>query len=204
MLPIIIALAALGLSLTQLLSLPRVNVYQESEALKWVLIAASHILFALVLLQAARQKNAPNKFALHIIAPILAFTFVGVGLPKKLFDRRAPAEFLSQLRELTKEDDPILANSALLPSVSWYLKRTDIYSLPGAGELTYGALRPDQNHRYFETRKQFLDFISSPKHADTITLVERSRLWNEIAQDLPKPKLFLDNGYFVIAQFRFD
>ncbi len=173
-----------------------------AQTWKWALAMAGFLSWSLFLLFSIRQSEHQKKIMLYSAAPVLLMFIAHFIMPDPTMDHKAPGEFLlrhsNRIRPdtiLVSEDDPVRA-------VCWFYRRSDVYLLGQAGELSYGLHFEDSKDRLLNP-EQFEELVLKNRGTGRVTLIARARSYKKWKQDFPEP-LFEDssgNGGFVFVQF---
>jgi len=128
------------------------RVYEENEHAKFIITTTFLLLGALAGLIAVFATRPGIKLAASlalIVPPIFASSFV---VPNMTTMRKSPEQQLLQYREQITDETILISDNQMMHSVSWYLKRTDIY-LVNRGEAGYGLDYPDASHRFLNQER---------------------------------------------------
>ena len=114
-------------------------------------------------------------------------------------EKKAPEEFLASHSSRIKANS-ILVTSDLERAVCWAYKRTDVYILDNAGELTYGTSYSDSKDRLL-TVEQFRKLIRNHRGEQKITLITGARHYAYYRPMFQAPVYEDSSGRFVFAQY---
>lgn len=141
----VIGLLLITLMLMQALDLGR-SAYAKHEFMSYVSLSLSFVLVlaAGFLAFTVKQQEIRIGAVAFTILPLL-FVF-HLAFPEQIAQRKVPEVLIRQHIEQIPANAIVIADSYIIGSVAWVLKRQDIY-LTSPGELTYGLEFPDAAHR---------------------------------------------------------
>jgi 4-amino-4-deoxy-L-arabinose transferase len=125
------------------------RVYEENEHAKFIITTTFLLTGAVAGLIAVFATRPSIKLAASlalIVPPIFASSFV---VPNMATMSKSPEQPLLRYRDRITDETILISDSQMMHSVSWYLKRTDIY-LVNRGEAGYGLDYPDASHRFLK------------------------------------------------------
>jgi 4-amino-4-deoxy-L-arabinose transferase len=162
---VVVGALAFGLILVaflyvQLFGFNGLHPYQHSW--KAVMVVNGLSFFILLCFWALKSREGKNKILIFGMAPLLLFFLVHFTIPDQTIEAKSPGHLLARHTRDTVNDPIVISDETSISAVCWYLRRSDVYLLGGAGELEYGL-------GYEEAKGRSLD----PKSATD--LVERNR-----------------------------
>jgi 4-amino-4-deoxy-L-arabinose transferase len=99
-------------------------------------------------------------------------------------EAKSPGPILEQHKQSIADDDVIISDKDSIRAVCWYLRRSDVYVLGGAGELDYGLGYKDADGRSLDGRSA-ADLIK--QNRGKTVLIARVRKISRWRDQLPKP-----------------
>ena len=172
------------------------------ETWKWVLAVAGLLSWTMFLLFSLRKSEHQKKIMLYAAAPILFMFVAHVLLPDLTIEHKAPGEFLLRHSHRIRPETILVSDEEPVRAVCWFYRRSDVYLLGTAGELSYGLHFEDSKHRLLNP-DQFREFVHKNRGKGRVTLIAKAWKYRNWKQNLPEP-LFEDsngNGGFIFAQF---
>ncbi len=155
-----------------------------------------------VLLISVRKSEHQKKMMLYALAPALFMFIAPFIMPDQTIERKAPGEFLLKHSHRIRPDTILVSDEIPVRAVCWFYRRTDVYILGGASELSYGTMYKDSKYRLLNL-DQFRDVILKNRGTGRVTLIAKARKWKNWKHNLPGP-IFEDSsgtGGFVLAQY---
>ncbi len=151
----------------------------------------------LLLFTFTRYSKGISKAFVFALSPLLFFICSWYAVPDTVAEKKMPAHFLEKYQDIISNEDIILVDESSLRAVSWYWRRTDLFAVGWAGELTYGMQRDDAKIRGME---RIVPFTELPKilaaHPNRVIVVGRSKHidhWLRLHL-LPKPMFRVQSG----------
>jgi 4-amino-4-deoxy-L-arabinose transferase len=157
----------------------------------------SFILFCLWALKSRRERD---KVLIFGMAPLLLFFLFHFTIPDQFIEAKSPGHFLERHAQDIVNDDILISAGNSISAVCWYLRRSDVYLLGGAGEFDYGVGYKEAKQRLLDTRSAS-DLIKQNR-GKTI-LVARGRSVSPWRDQLPQPIFQDQNGPFGYVLWRY-
>ncbi len=159
------------------------------------------LIWAVLAFTAAKASTWRRQVTFFCLAP-LAFLFAAhFTIPEKVLMEKAPEAFLMKYAQQISPETTIVSGLSLTTSACWYYKRSDVYVLGKAGELSYGLDVPDTSFRHLDN-ESFKNLVETQRARNgQVALVEEADQYAKIRQNLPDPKAFNTDGKFVFAVF---
>jgi 4-amino-4-deoxy-L-arabinose transferase len=112
-------------------------------------------------------------------------------IPDLTREVKSPGPILEKYRQSVTRDNIIISDENSLRAVCWYLKRSDVYILGGAGEMDYGLTYPDAKGRQIDA-KTAADLIQ--KNRGKTILIARVKNAGQLHNQFPIPVFQDQNG----------
>jgi len=173
-----------------------------TETLKWVVLVAGILSWALGLLLSLRPSAGMKKLILYGAAPILVVFISHFVTPDLALEHKAPGDFLRRHAHRIRPDTVLVSDEDPLCAVSWLYHRSDVYLVGSSGELTYGLRYNEARGRLLDVH-QLRDLVLSHLGTGRVTFIAKKKKYGAWARTLPTP-LFEDDtgaGGFVFAQY---
>jgi len=139
----------------------------------------------------SRSQERIKKIIFFGLSPLLLFFTAHFILPDLTIEKKAPGILLERYSQDIGHDTIIISDENTVRAVCWYLKRSDVYMLGGAGELDYGLA-------YEDVAGRKLDIQSAVRLIDCnqgkTVLVARAKSIRRWQDQLPKPVSQDDSG----------
>ena len=155
-----VRLMRIGFSLTALLFLAALtalvvaqyseSLYKADEMGRFIALAAALAGAVCILAAGMFTKSGNFRVLASGLAAALVFFTLPMSLPNKVMLHKAPGAFIEQVSESLPADAVVMANGSLVRSVSWSLRRDDIYVIQDYGETAYGLRSADGVDRFLE------------------------------------------------------
>jgi len=121
-----------------------------------------------LLLWRSMSYSHPTTRSLYIAAtvlPLFLYWASFIGLPREVSNRKTPQMFISTQAKFIANDAILISDDAMVHSVTWTLKRDDVYLL-NTGELKYGLSYDSDKERNLE-QISLRDFVAKfPQHKE--------------------------------------
>ncbi|RMG42828.1 MAG: phospholipid carrier-dependent glycosyltransferase [Candidatus Dadabacteria bacterium] len=177
--------------------------YTESESLKFIIVSVSLLLFSVFSWFSARRNTPEKKLMFYALAPVALYAAIGFAIPQYFIDKRAPGEFyLKNAGHISPGTLIVAASPSLVQSACWYYKRTDVYILFGAGELSYGLKYPGQAARHLKTAEDLAALLESGKVKSNLVLIIKRKDWQRVKSELPRPAFIDMTHKLVFAEYK--
>lgn len=173
-----------------------------AETWKWILAVLGLLSWTLFLLFSVRESQYPKKMMLFVGSPIFIMFIAHFIMPGLTIAKKAPGELLLSNSYRIQPDTILVSGRGPVCAVCWFYKRSDVYLLGGAGELSYGLHYNDSKHRHLSL-DQLRELILRNRGTGRVTLVAKARRYNDWRKSLPEPLFEDSNGNrgFIFAQF---
>jgi 4-amino-4-deoxy-L-arabinose transferase len=200
------AISLLGILATQLMSfeviaLPQLlwkydaqSFYYSASFWKPALVSFSIFAMLFFSLLALRSKKLERRVWLIAISPLLLMISAQVAVPDLTLTVKAPGGLLEQEAKNIPDEAIIIADTASISAVCWYLKRNDIYLFLHGGELSYGLSQPDSRHRLLN--RESLQHLLAKQQDKKIIMFLRTDNWQKVKNALPDPVKIDDTGKY--------
>jgi len=166
----------------QLFGFNGLHPYQHSW--KAVMVVNGLSFFILLCFWASKGREGKNKILIFGMSPLLLFFLVHFAIPDQTSEVKSPGSFLERYVPDVANGDILIADESSISAVCWYLRRSDVYLLDGAGELDYGLA-------YEEAKGRSLDLKSASdlirQNGDKTVLVARGKKIFRWRDQLPQP-----------------
>ncbi len=149
---------------------------------------------------ALRCKNREKKLVLVALAPLLLMISTCIALPDLTLTTKAPGMFFEKEAGSIPEDAIVVADPATVITACWYLKRNDLFLIPGWSELVYGLVA-EGKHRllgYAAVRK-----LIERKQDKMVVLIFKTERWNKDHKEFPAPREFISTGKYGYAVVKY-
>ena len=140
---------------------------------------------------AFRSRERIKKMIYFGLSPFLLFLTVHFVLPDRPVKEKTPGILLERYSQGIAHDTTIISDVDAIGAVCWYLKRSDVYVLWRAGELTYGLAYEDAAGRILDTQSAVRRIDSNRGKTVLVAQVKRVKRWQD---KLPKPIYHDDSG----------
>ena len=140
---------------------------------------------------AFRSRERIKKMIYFGLSPFLLFLTVHFVLPDRPVKEKTPGILLERYSQGIGHDATIISDVDAIGAVCWYLKRSDVYVLWRAGELTYGLAYEDAAGRMLDTQSAVRRIDSNRGKTVLVAQVKRIKRWQD---KLPKPVYHDDSG----------
>jgi 4-amino-4-deoxy-L-arabinose transferase len=173
-----------------------------SHIWKIYLLTAGFLSWALCILISIRLPDYKNKLLLYAAAPVLFMFATHFCIPDLTIRQKMPGNFLLSNYDKVQKNSIIVSDGAMVSSICWFYKRSDIYLLGNYGEFEYGFNYEDSKYRHLEP-DDFIKFVLKNKGAKPVTIIARTKNYKGWKKDLPTPVFenISDEHGFVFAQF---
>ena len=172
----------------QLFGFNALHPYQQSW--KAVMVVNGLSFFILFCFWALKSREGKNKIFIFGMAPLLLFFLVHFTIPDQTIEAKSPGQLLEQHAPDVANDHVVISDETSIGAVCWYLRRSDVYLLGGAGELDYGLEYEDAKKRALDT-KAAADLVE--RNRGKTILVARGKRISGWRDQLPQP-VFQDQG----------
>lgn len=199
-LALLTALLALTLSVVQAAGFHGLRPYTENW--KWILGILGLCAWTLFLLFSLKGSEHRKKIMLYGTAPVLFMFIAHFIIPNQTMEHKTPGDFLLRHSDRIQPDTILVADEDPVQSVCWFYRRSDVYLLGDAGELSYGLGYNDSKHRLLGLA-QFRKLTLKNRGTGRVTLIAKARKYKSWRESLPEPLFEDGNGKegFVFAQF---
>jgi len=195
----LITLIAVALLINQLTGFPGIRAY-NSQPWKWILGIIGLLTWLGGIFIALKQSDVRRKMMIYGFAPIALMLIAHFILPDRTIVRKAPGEFLLNHVQKIQPDTIIVSSEDPVRSVCWFYKRSDVYVLDNAGEISYGLSYKDAKHRWL-TVEQFKLMIEKYAGKKRLVFIATFDEYQRYSPFFPKPAYLDTNGGFVFAGF---
>jgi 4-amino-4-deoxy-L-arabinose transferase len=162
-----------------------------SQLWKVIMAVSSGVFAILFCFWAFKNQEGRKKAVLFALSPFLLFFASHFIVPDLTIEMKAPGPFLERHKQGIGDDDVIISDEDTIRAVCWYLKRSDVYVLGGAGELDYGLSYKDAVSRLLDM-KSAVGLIN--RNRGKIVLIARAKNISRWQNELPKPVFQDDSG----------
>ncbi len=180
----------------QFLGLHGVRPY--SQAWKVIMIVNGLLCFLLFCYWSYQGKSVQTKITFAGMSLVFVYVLSHYALPDRTVQVKCPGPFLAQQRLSIAPDDLVISDEDSIRAVCWYLKRTNVYNLGPAGELSYGYTYPDASGRLIDLGSTAADLAAVTElikqHPGKIVLIARVRTYNRWREGLPPPLSQVSSG----------
>jgi 4-amino-4-deoxy-L-arabinose transferase len=166
---------------------------------KVVMVVNGLVFFLLFFFWALKSPTAKNKVLLYGMAPLLLFLVAHFAIPEQTIEVKSPGVLLKQYQQAIAADDIVISDENSLRAVCWYLRRSNVYLLEGAGELDYGLTYKDANVRVLDIPS--VAALIKQNRGKTV-LIARVRDISRWRDQLPPPLFQDQNGTSGYALWR--
>lgn len=118
-----------------------------AQSWKMMMIVNGLVFLVLFCFWAFRSQNAHVKLILYGMAPLLLFFVVHYTIPDLTIEVKSPGPILNQYKQGIADADVVISDEDSVTAVCWYLRRSNVYLVGGAGELAYGLGYKDAEGR---------------------------------------------------------
>jgi 4-amino-4-deoxy-L-arabinose transferase len=169
---------------------------------KLSLLMAGILSWVLFIMFSIRVPDLKKKILIFAAAPVLFLFAAHFCIPDLTIQHKMPGDFLLHHYDQIRQDSIIVSDEALISSICWFYKRSDIYLLGNYGEFQYGLNYEDSKYRHLEPDK-FSEFVLKNKGAGLMTLIAKAKNYKGWRPYLPEPVYEYNNGEggFIFAQF---
>jgi 4-amino-4-deoxy-L-arabinose transferase len=196
----LITLIAVALLINQLSGFPGIRAYNPSETWKWILGIIGLLSWAGGILVALTQSDVRRKLMIYGFAPAVLMIVAHFILPNQTIIKKAPGSFLLSHQQKIQPDTMIVSSEDPVRAVCWFYKRSDVYVLDNAGELSYGLSYKDSKHRWLTTEQLKL-MIEKHAGKNRLVFITAFDEYQRYSPLLPKPAYMDTDGGFVLAVF---
>jgi 4-amino-4-deoxy-L-arabinose transferase len=140
---------------------------------------------------AFRSRGGRNKVLLFGLSPLLLFATVHFMIPDQTLQVKAPGVLLERYAHRIPPEAIVISDENTIGAACWYLRRSDIYLLGDADELTYGMKYKDATGRWLDI-PSVLDLID--RHRGRVVLIARGKNMSRWQGRLPQPDSRDDSG----------
>ncbi|MFH2044232.1 MAG: phospholipid carrier-dependent glycosyltransferase [Pseudomonadota bacterium] len=165
--------------------------YPYTQPWKMLMAVNSLVFFILFCGFSLKSQNSRSSVLLFGIAPLLLFFSAHFIVPDLTVEKKAPGPLFERNKQDIGQESVVLSDSSTVGAVCWYMKRSDVYLLEGAGELDYGVSYADSAYRLIDI-KSAVSLINK-NHGKTM-LVSKSKHIRKWKDRLPEPVYQDDNG----------
>ncbi|MEJ2657124.1 MAG: phospholipid carrier-dependent glycosyltransferase, partial [Desulfobacterales bacterium] len=157
-----------------------------AQTWKWGFGALGFMMFAFLLIAAAKTRDPKTKLILVVGAPLLILFSSNFMMPDPTIEHKAPGAFLLAHEDRVKTNTLLVADEDPMGAVCWFYKRDDVYLIGGGGEVSYGLGYQDAKHRSLNL-EQFKDLVIRTTGKDQVVLIAKSKKYAQWKQHLPEP-----------------
>ena len=161
------------------------------ESWKVIMVINGLAFFVLLCVWSLKSRHLRGKLLLFGAAPLFFFFMVHFTIPDLTREVKSPGPILEKYRQSVTRDNIIISDENSLRAVCWYLKRSDVYILGGAGEMDYGLTYPDAKGRQIDA-KTAADLIQ--KNRGKTILIARVKNAGQLHNQFPTPVFQDQNG----------
>ena len=171
-----------------------------SHSWQALLAVACLAAMALLPLAAYRAEEWSRKLILFGLSMAVLLTAAPFLMPSLSIEKKSPGALLLRHKDTISEATIVLADEEPLRAVCWYLERTDVLLVNGAGELAYGLSYPDAQGRLLDLPQASATILANPGN---VVLVARARNYRRWAAQLPPPRTIDDSGQdgYILARY---
>lgn len=162
-----------------------------SQTWKAMMAVNGLVFFLLFCLWAFRNQGSIKKVILFALSPSLFFFTAHFIIPDLTIEAKAPGILLERYKQGIGHDIMVISDENTITAVCWYLHRSDVYLLEGAGELHYGLSYKDASRRLIDM-KSAVGLIK--RNRGNIVLIARGRNVLRWRDQLPNPVFKDDSG----------
>ena len=162
-----------------------------SESWKVIMVINGLAFFVLLCVWSLKSRHLRVKLLLFSAAPLFFFFIVHFTLPDQTREVKSPGPILEKYSKSVTRDNIILSDENSLRAVCWYLKRSDVYTLGGAGEMDYGLTYPDADGRQLDVNAAADLIRKNPGKAVLVARVRNAAKWQS---QFPTPVFQDQNG----------
>ncbi len=134
----------------QLFGFNGLHPYQHSW--KAVMVVNGLSFFILLCFWALKSREGKNKILIFGMAPILLFFLVHFTIPDQTIEAKSPGRLLERHAYAVFNSPILISDENSISAVCWYLRRSDVYLLEGAGELNYGLTYKDAGRKLLDMK----------------------------------------------------
>ncbi|MBL7204960.1 MAG: phospholipid carrier-dependent glycosyltransferase [Desulfobacteraceae bacterium] len=138
-----------------------------------------------------RSQERIKKIILFGLSPFLLFFTAHFILPDLTIEKKAPGILLERYRHGIGQNTIVISDEDTIRAVCWYLKRSDVYVLGGAGELDYGLAYEDAAGKLLEIKSAVRLIDCNQGKTVLVARAKSIRRWQD---QLPKPVSQDDSG----------
>ena len=135
--------------------------YTDAEGIKSYLLSGMLVLSLALTAGSFLARNGTVKIGLIAASAVPLFCALGFLLPQNIILKKAPVEFLQQMRSTLSGDDVLVADGLLVRAVNWAFKRDDVYML-SPSELEYGLGLPEGKNRLLDVNR-FMELLENAR-----------------------------------------
>jgi 4-amino-4-deoxy-L-arabinose transferase len=161
------------------------------ESWKVIMVINGLAFFVLLCVWSLKSRHLRGKLLLFGAASLFFFFMVHFTIPDLTREVKSPGPILEKYRQSVTRDNIIISDENSLRAVCWYLKRSDVYILGGAGEMDYGLTYPDAKGRQIDA-KTAADLIQ--KNRGKTILIARVKNAGQLHNQFPIPVFQDQNG----------
>ena len=197
----ILAIAIVILILLQTIK-PGWGIYHQAETWKWTLAVAGSLVYVVFLILAGKKADYRQKLACYCLGPLAMMFLAHFIMPERLLERKTPGDFLLSQASKIQPDAKLVSIYYLVPSVSWFYKRNDVYLLGRAGEMSYGLSHSDARHRHLDF-DGFKKLVQTNRDNTPIVLIIRTSTYGRFKPFLPKPSsLEISEDNYMLVSYK--
>jgi len=179
--------ALFGLVLVAFLGVQVVGIHGKplfSQPWKVVMVVNGLIFFVLFGVWSIRNQNAHTKLILFGLSPALLFLVVHFTIPDMITMKKSPGPFLEEHKSGIAADRIVISEGDVIRATCWYLRRSDVYVLGRAGELTDGMQYEDAKGRVLDIKSAVA--LIDQNRGKTI-LIAKAKTLSQLQNALPQP-----------------
>ncbi|MDD2605038.1 MAG: hypothetical protein PHF66_09525, partial [Desulfobacteraceae bacterium] len=134
----------------QLFGFNGLHPYQQSW--KALMVVNGLSFFILLCFWALKSREGKNKIFIFGMAPLLLFFLVHFTIPDQTIEAKSPGRLLERHVYAVFNSPILISDENSISAVCWYLRRSDVYLLEGAGELNYGLTYKDAGRKLLDMK----------------------------------------------------
>ena len=158
---------------------------------KGMLVVSGFLALVLSCVAALRHRQETKKVILFAVSPMLLFFIAHFALPDQLLAEKAPGQLLGRCQADIPQDAVVVTDEDSVRAICWYLKRSDLHVIGGAGELDYGLTYPDAGGCLLS--REALHALTAPDRGKLV-LIARSQNIQDWEKWLPQPRFSDTSG----------
>ena len=126
------------------------GLHPYGEPWRVMMVVNGLVFFILFCFWAFKSRMGKDKALTFGLAPLLLFLVAHFAIPDLTLESKAPGILLEQHKQEVIDKEIVIADEDSLSAACWYLGRSDLYVIGGAGELDYGLTYQDAAGRLLD------------------------------------------------------